>query len=807
MLRSRVNVSQKVAALEALLERVQRNAAQPRPDRSTGAAQSPALAGQEAPADSFSDWAVSSISPVVGVAVKPAQPPGTAPYPVMRGPQGLTPPGPPTGPAKSPEREASPISGWPDIGPTSYPTLPGIAGPPQPRIAAAKTVPIAAPEPAAGPESSLSDEASEAVTVQAPELLMVAPAPPEPAAPAKTLEAPKEAARPDRSAVIRTLPGVGLEQGDEQKPEDKLAAATAGLSAKAPATTRAPVTPLGMQRVAPPVVVQPKASPVPGPPAPATTTPLPGAAKAPAAASRVSPLGGLSAKAPAVTPLKSPLVSLPKRPLSTPMVTAPGQAAKPPIAAGRPSALGTSTLGKPGFPKPAAPKAESPKPPQVQTPSAAKEAAQARGIEPPAAVLAASKSLSVQAAVPKASDSDDSMAATIDIDESPTARPHEVTADEMTKPLASVPESKEAERAPEQDTSEESSEEPTLMRPSPLDAVEALEKEAAGKEEEEEEGAEEPTLMRPSPLEAPSDFEQAATAPSKPEAAAPPREEQPAKAPGLLVLDELAAPPAGGPQAEAPLSEPLFSREIQPPLEGEEAARDTVRPERKPGRRAPFWGFALAAIALAGAGVVVAVNKGWVNRFITPAVDTAAPTATVTGVKTAAQPEPSVTVTATVAAPDAEAPRPETEDAGAEVADAGVTDASVSDAEAPDAAAAGAGFSDAAVPDAAAPEQPAAPEQTPAAPAGNPEALPEKKGYLTVTSAAGLHVYVQGAHAGLTNEALVVDCGPKFIRLGEPPATPPPPGAGLGAVKWRSEGKSVVVACRGTTDMALPATP
>jgi hypothetical protein len=85
--------------------------------------------------------------------------------------------------------------------------------------------------------------------------------------------------------------------------------------------------------------------------------------------------------------------------------------------------------------------------------------------------------------------------------------------------------------------------------------------------------------------------------------------------------------------------------------------------------------------------------------------------------------------------------------------------------------------------------------------------LPEKKGYLLVTTPSPVHVYVQGSQVGKSNESLVVDCGPKFIRLGDPPAVPPPPGAGAGAVRWRSEGRSVVVPCRGTASVAITPTP
>ncbi|NUQ76268.1 MAG: hypothetical protein HUU21_22240, partial [Polyangiaceae bacterium] len=84
-----MNDSEKVAALEALLARVQRNAAQPRP-------QSPAheetvpqplkvARSAEPPPDSLDDWSISSVAPPVRPAAKPAPAP-TAPYPVVRQP-------------------------------------------------------------------------------------------------------------------------------------------------------------------------------------------------------------------------------------------------------------------------------------------------------------------------------------------------------------------------------------------------------------------------------------------------------------------------------------------------------------------------------------------------------------------------------------------------------------------------------------------------------------------------------------------------------------------------------------------------
>jgi hypothetical protein len=105
----------------------------------------------------------------------------------------------------------------------------------------------------------------------------------------------------------------------------------------------------------------------------------------------------------------------------------------------------------------------------------------------------------------------------------------------------------------------------------------------------------------------------------------------------------------------------------------------------------------------------------------------------------------------------------------------------------------------------AAPEPTGAP-QAGGAPPKDPKSLSDKKGYLTIKTPMPLHVYVQGANAGMTNEWLEVDCGPKFVRVGEPPANAPA-GAGVGAVKWRSEGKSAVVVCRGETSITITPTP
>jgi hypothetical protein len=96
-----------------------------------------------------------------------------------------------------------------------------------------------------------------------------------------------------------------------------------------------------------------------------------------------------------------------------------------------------------------------------------------------------------------------------------------------------------------------------------------------------------------------------------------------------------------------------------------------------------------------------------------------------------------------------------------------------------------------------------APTAQPAAD-GDGSNLPATKGYLLVESSSQLGVYAMGRFIGLTGQKLEVDCGPKFLRLGPPPAA----GAPATAVNtvWASEGKSTVVACKAVTKVSIDGT-
>ena len=80
-------------------------------------------------------------------------------------------------------------------------------------------------------------------------------------------------------------------------------------------------------------------------------------------------------------------------------------------------------------------------------------------------------------------------------------------------------------------------------------------------------------------------------------------------------------------------------------------------------------------------------------------------------------------------------------------------------------------------------------------PGACPEIPPEEgtsllsyEGYLIVCSSGSFDVYASGIRLGKTNEKLVARCHMKFVRLGE--GDPP---------VWRSEGKTVDIACRSVT--------
>jgi len=101
-----------------------------------------------------------------------------------------------------------------------------------------------------------------------------------------------------------------------------------------------------------------------------------------------------------------------------------------------------------------------------------------------------------------------------------------------------------------------------------------------------------------------------------------------------------------------------------------------------------------------------------------------------------------------------------------------------------------------ATPDAAAAEAPAAPA-TPSAPLQTDNSdLKPNEGALLVHSQAGLRVFVQGVERGHTNERVVLPCGYRFVRLqGDTPGV------------WVSEGLSVLVTCKTTTEVELKAEP
>lgn len=116
----------------------------------------------------------------------------------------------------------------------------------------------------------------------------------------------------------------------------------------------------------------------------------------------------------------------------------------------------------------------------------------------------------------------------------------------------------------------------------------------------------------------------------------------------------------------------------------------------------------------------------------------------------------------------------------------------------------------------AAPPAPAAPAPTEVAKAAPPISAPEKpppplakaavptddsdlkpnEGGLLVHSQAGLRVFIQGVERGRTNERFVLPCGYRFVRL-----------QGTAEGVWVSEGLSVLVTCKTTTEVQLAAKP
>ncbi|HEY6815088.1 MAG TPA: hypothetical protein VI168_06075 [Croceibacterium sp.] len=94
------------------------------------------------------------------------------------------------------------------------------------------------------------------------------------------------------------------------------------------------------------------------------------------------------------------------------------------------------------------------------------------------------------------------------------------------------------------------------------------------------------------------------------------------------------------------------------------------------------------------------------------------------------------------------------------------------------------------------PRAEAVPALTKAAVPTDDSDLKPNEGGLLVHSQAGLRVFVQGVERGRTNERFVLPCGYRFLRL---------QGAAEGV--WVSEGRSVLVTCKTTTEVELAAQP
>lgn len=93
-----------------------------------------------------------------------------------------------------------------------------------------------------------------------------------------------------------------------------------------------------------------------------------------------------------------------------------------------------------------------------------------------------------------------------------------------------------------------------------------------------------------------------------------------------------------------------------------------------------------------------------------------------------------------------------------------------------------------------APKTPSVPART-ALPTDDSDLKPNEGGLL-VHSQPGLRVFIQGVERGRTNERMVLPCGYRFVRL-----------QGDAEGVWVSEGLSVLVTCKTTTEVELKANP
>ncbi len=226
------------------------------------------------------------------------------------------------------------------------------------------------------------------------------------------------------------------------------------------------------------------------------------------------------------------------------------------------------------------------------------------------------------------------------------------------------------------------------------------------------------------------------------------------------------------------------------------------RPTPKPSRRT--WVGPVVALVAAGAvggATLLAYQLGWLGDAAPPAPTEARPASA-----------PTVLVPS-VLGPTVLAPPSTAEASAASVAPA--SSAAPGDSAAPVGTAAPgnsvAPMGSAAPAATATPSDSAAPAASTQAPSSAPPtseadaALTADKAYVVVQATEPLDVYIQGNRAGKTGDKVLVLCGPKFLRVGQTvsdagPGRPP-------QVKWRSDGKGVVLPCKQTTTVTLPLLP
>ena len=234
-----------------------------------------------------------------------------------------------------------------------------------------------------------------------------------------------------------------------------------------------------------------------------------------------------------------------------------------------------------------------------------------------------------------------------------------------------------------------------------------------------------------------------------------------------------AGPPPGAGQALGPEA-PSFLRP---------RAEASTPPPKKKSRLGSMFGVGLAAAALVGTGAWLAMRNGWLDAFLEPkpAATTKAPKATKRAPTEPATARPK---------PSTEAAAPATATAAASASAEASAEPSASASAEPSAAPSASASASASA------EPSAAPSAAPAA--GDASALPRTKGYLVVKAKVDGSVYLNGRVIGNAGEPIVADCGIRYVRLGHPSEKPG------GPIKFVGAGRSVNIACRGTTETELP---